>query len=370
MKILWITPKWPVPTDDGQKIATMALLEPIATRHSLDLICFGSGTALAFAKQSLALLPRKQFEDLFSAFGGMPHTFRRFARNNLRAQAEAWLKSHGPWDALVFDTLHTAALLEDPRKFAKKIYYRAHNVESDLWLQAAKQSWWPQKALLYSQGKRVREFEKKILSTMNAVFPVSENDAQKLQVLAPNATLHTIPIGFSFPDLPLRTPDRFVFIGRLDWPPNRDGLRWFLREVWPEVAQSGERLQIAGSGNGSWLREFEGLLGVELCGRVEAVEPLYLRAKALLAPLFYGSGTRVKAIEASRFGVPVISTELGAEGLNFQPHQHYIRAETKEEWIKALKFFQPNDIGNRANHLLREKFDQKKVAEQFLEFIR
>jgi glycosyltransferase involved in cell wall biosynthesis len=72
-------------------------------------------------------------------------------------------------------------------------------------------------------------------------------------------------------------------------------------------------------------------------GRVPDVGPFYQRAHGLVVPVFEGSGTRLKVVEASLLGRPVISTALGAEGLPVRPDEHYARAETADEWVAAVE---------------------------------
>ena len=162
--------------------------------------------------------------------------------------------------------------------------------------------------------------------------------------------------------------NKILFIGRLDWPPNRDGLKWFLERVWPNVTRP-FALTIVGSGDGRWLRPYLHDSRIQFLGEVDSVIPHYHAAIMSLVPIFYGSGTRVKAIESSLFATACLSTERGVEGIGLDPQRDYFRVESKEEWIEALNTLQPETARERGRNALEcvtERYDRDRVADQFL----
>ena len=111
--------------------------------------------------------------------------------------------------------------------------------------------------LLTWQGKAVERFEAELCARAEVVFTVSDADAARFRGLTPNAAVETLPIGLD-PKPASASPaegDQLLFVGRLDWPPNRDGLVWFLKRVWPNVTRPFV-LNIVGSGDGSWLTPY------------------------------------------------------------------------------------------------------------------
>jgi len=161
-----------------------------------------------------------------------------------------------------------------------------------------------------------------------------------------------------------------MFLGRLDWPPNRDGMCWFLERVWPKLHQNRPQLQlsIAGSGDGAWLENFADLPQIEILGRIEDPKELYSRSLLAIVPVFYGSGTRVKAIEASACSCGCISTAFGVEGLGLQAGKSYLRAETEQEWVQQLSSLSAENaaaVGAAAYQHLRESFEVGAAARKF-----
>jgi glycosyltransferase involved in cell wall biosynthesis len=248
--------------------------------------------------------------------------------------------------------------------------YRAHNVEADLWFRAASQKKGLTARFLDWQGKAVRRFESALCDASEIVFSVSDADTSRFRQLVPTARLETLPIGMdSKPQRPQPADDNTIlFIGHLDWPPNRDGLKWFLERVWPKVTRS-FALNIVGSGDGTWLTPYLHDSRIRFLGEVDSVIPYYHSAIVSLVPIFYGSGTRVKVIESSLFATACLATERGVEGIGLDPPNDYFQAESEVEWIEALNRLQPETArqrGRNAFERVAKQYDRDRVADHFL----
>jgi glycosyltransferase involved in cell wall biosynthesis len=129
-------------------------------------------------------------------------------------------------------------------------------------------------------------------------------------------------------------PLRLLFVGRGDYQPNARGLRWFIEEVHPRLRNAGPTvLEVVGEPP----RRRAEARGVEYVGKVRDLRPYYERAHAAIVPLFEGSGTRLKVIEAMAWGRPVVSTALGAEGLPVRAGEHFLTAETAPQFADELR---------------------------------
>ena len=249
--------------------------------------------------------------------------------------------------------------------------YRAHNVERDIWLRGSVQAELPRKLLLREQGWLVGRFEEHISRRVRMVLPVSDDDAAIFSDWADD--VQTVPIGMETPEVtavPSGAPN-ILFVGRLDWPPNREGLQWVLENVWPQViARRPElTLTIVGSGSSEWLAPFATLPGVSFLGRVDTLAPYYDACAAALVPVFFGSGTRVKAIEASLHARVCISTAVGVEGLPLRSGCDFIRAESAEQWIDAIAELTVENAGRlglSARERTGQKFDRMDIVDTLL----
>jgi glycosyltransferase involved in cell wall biosynthesis len=297
-----------------------------------------------------------------------PLTMRDFYEPSVKKKLSESVNTDA--EIMVCDTLHVWGAVTNALPF---IIYRAHNVESQIWKRASKHATNPfLRVLLAFQAWCVFSAERSLARRANAVATVSDTDANSFTDLYRAERVVTVPIGFAF-EAPLAASPgenvNLLFVGKLDWPPNAEGLRWFLRNVWPQASAKRPqlRLRIVGSGRNPDL-ELEPSGGVEFLGRVADLVPLYQQCDLAIVPVRYGSGTRVKAIEAARYGRALLSTELGVEGLGLDDAKHYLRAESADEWIQVLTTVtRPEcaELGGRAFQHLREDFDERHCAKRF-----
>ncbi|HWO35585.1 MAG TPA: glycosyltransferase, partial [Candidatus Acidoferrum sp.] len=128
-----------------------------------------------------------------------------------------------------------------------------------------------------------------------------------------------------------------LFVGSMDYHANIEGVTWFTREVWPEIAEMHRELQFIIVGRHP-SREVRALASdrIRVTGTVEDVRPLYASAAAVVVPLRVGSGTRLKILEAMAAGVPVVSTRLGAEGIDATHDVHLLLADDRAEMVAAI----------------------------------
>lgn len=400
MKILWIAPRWPEPANDGAKIATHQLLRHLTQQSDFEIsyISLLPETEMAmpisaFSLNEILVLrrpkPRTTPALQFIKNPLMPVTFTSFLSQKIRDALEKLVRETA-WDRIVFDGLHAAIPFLRTRaglpefsfpKSNAKIYYRAHNVEFALWDRTAALAKFPKRQALALQAKLVRHFERSLIQRCERVLPVSEDDARIFIATEPTARSTVIRIGQDFETAPRPTqfPQSeslvFGFIGKLDWVPNRQGLEWFLKEVWPQThrANPGLKLLIAGGGESGSLRNLLNQPGIEFLGRVDSVESFYSRIDAAVVPLFIGSGTRVKVIEASRFHVPSISTAIGVEGCPLRDGTSYVRAETAEQWTAALSKADRAtlvQIGEQAFTTMKSQYDSSTIASELATLFR
>lgn len=386
-RFLWITPKWPLPANDGARQATTQLVGALCSKGAaIDLLAIVPNGEDVSAFQAIHALGVRSATVVRRPKPGRALHLRNLLRHPARALTLSQYSSKGvseklfrlvsePGTVVVFDGLHPAAWFQELAEWPDiPIIYRAHNVEADLWFRAASQKHGLAARLLGWQGKAVERFETSLCQASQLVLTVSDTDTHRFRQLAPTARVETLPIGMSpKPQRPQPADEQqLLFIGRLDWPPNRDGLKWFLEQVWPNVTRP-YQLDIVGSGDGSWLSPHLHDPRIRLVGQVDSVVPYYHSAIVNLVPIFYGSGTRVKAIESSLFATACLATQRGVEGIGLDPQRDYFRAESAAEWVEALDTLQPEAARQRGKNALSsvaEQFDADRVAEQFLQTAR
>ncbi len=401
-KFLWVLPKWPLPEIDGSRKAACALISSLTRAGAIIDICALAGEDESLDMQDARSLlgvrdvfvVRRQSTRLIGArsvLGALmslilqpkvPVTFRYYFSKKVReGLAQIIEKGRSRWDFIVYEGLHPASHCQTLDGVYQafldlKPIYRAQNIECDLWYQKAKKSNFAFRYFFNHQARVVERFENGLVQKAALTACVSDNDKEGFKKKNPHAKCVTIPVGYKFhAQIICDSKDKdlnLLFLGRLDWAPNKDGLKWFLEEVWPIAASKNRslKLTVAGSGDGVWLESYAGLNKTAFLGCVGDTFELYSRASLCLVPIFYGSGTRVKAIEAATFGRPCLSTALGVSGLGLRAGKEYFRAETCQEWVSQLESLTRQnlqEVGKSAFLRLKERFDADNCAKVFLQ---
>ena len=407
--LLWVLPKWPLPATDGARVANVNLLRGLGElgvaidviaiversadcdHEELKRTCGVASSRIVYREpigRGLGILGMMAALKSFCLRPWLPVTLAPFAAPNVRAKLARILSlgpaQDEPWTAIVYDGLHPAAHSSSFAEFSPPmpklpVYYRAHNIEAEIWERKALGTrFWPLRLFLLLQSSLMRRFELSVVRKASSVLSVSEKDFDHFRRLVPGLQGGVAPIGYDFSEPAAAASSgeklRLLFLGKLDWLPNREGLTWFLDHVWRQARKRRPELElwIAGSGDSEWLRSRVDSPGIRFFGRVEAVDELYRDCALSVVPIFYGSGTRVKVIESSRFSRPCLSTEIGVEGLGLVAGATYFKAESAEEWISALVDLDPaqaKSVGSNAHDYLKETFHLPFAAKKFLEGI-
>jgi glycosyltransferase involved in cell wall biosynthesis len=215
--------------------------------------------------------------------------------------------------------------------------YAAHNVESRVARGAAAMTSGPRKLFAEVESRKIRREESRVWQQMDLCLGVSEIDAAAIRAGgAPR--VNVCPVGTDAVEqhsTPRRGPDeplRLIFVGSR-YHPNEHGLAWFVEHVLPRVRSAVPAvLEVVGTKP----RRAVEAPGVIYVGPVASLDPHYDRAHAAIVPIFYGSGVRGKVVEAMAYGRPVVSTALGVEGLPVQPGVHYVQADDRDGFARAL----------------------------------
>lgn len=212
--------------------------------------------------------------------------------------------------------------------------YDAHNIDSELWKQLALAQ---QNPIFECYAENALKTETNLYKKVNAFLACSEADREKLIALN-QGRLHglTIPNGVdtdakSFDDNVFKHNQQVIlFCGSLDYFPNEEGLIWFYEHAFPLIKKAIPKVVLSLVGSSVKNERNQKLWddpSVYLEGRVASVQPFYYQAGVSIAPLLSGSGTRLKILEAMSFGNPIVSTSIGAEGINIIDGKHLLIAD-------------------------------------------
>jgi glycosyltransferase involved in cell wall biosynthesis len=220
----------------------------------------------------------------------------------------------------------------------------------------------------------MRKLEGEACRRAQTVLAVSEQDKRALQEVAgESVSIEIVPITVDVESQEAiwaaRKPqqNRLLTVGTMFWPPNSEGVSWWLREGYErlQVLCPDVTYDIVGARPPRTLQQLAGRYkGVNLHGYVADVTHFWTSATALVVPLLSGGGVRVKILEAMAMGVPVISTTIGCEGLAVRDGEHLLIADTPEMFAQACNaLLNDQELAGRlaqnARQLVIEEYDAK-----------
>lgn len=194
-------------------------------------------------------------------------------------------------------------------------------------------------------ARKLARFERESFSAADVVWLCSEQDRKLALELAPLADLRVVPNGvdtkaFQPGDTALRDPRRLFYFGKLDYLPNLDAIEWFIRTIFPVIRRRIPEceLEIAGAGSTTQVEAVvRNVPGISVLGRLDDVRPALARAGVVVVPLRIGGGTRLKIVEALAMGCPLVSTSIGAEGLELSDGRDLLLADSPDGFASAVE---------------------------------
>jgi glycosyltransferase involved in cell wall biosynthesis len=349
-RLLFVTRRPPYPLDNGARIRAHRLLRGLAESFPTTLLTYDhdatspdgavSPAELAATLPDVDIVtvpglgPGKRVAQAVSLCGPRSWEFGRYHRRAFGERLRHIVAERRP-DIVHFDDIGVGSFAPAPSALT---VFAPHNVEHRILAGNARAGSGLRRVFAELEWRKVSREERRLWRTADLVLAVSELDAETMRAggarhveLCPNGTdrLAQLPV----PRRAAGETLRLLFIGSGSYRPYEVGLSWFVREVYPRVAEAlPTRFEVVGQPP----RHPVEAAGVFYRGRVPSVLPYYERAHALVVPMFEGSGTRLKIVEAMAHGRPVVSTRLGAEGLPIAPSEHYIAAEDAQSFATAL----------------------------------
>ena len=344
MKVLFISTKGPLPTNDGHCLRTYNLLRQVSQKHEIYLFSFVKySEEYDHIDEFKGLCKHIEYFSLgenyssfrnvlslaLNVFSNKPFVAQKYDTHEMRDSIKNLL-SHEDIDLVHLDMLPLYCYQD---LFSGiPIFLNQHNIESALLLrQAEAESNIFRKYFFSIQQQRLEKFEKKALGGVDQVAVCSQQDLQLAKQYAPSANVKVIPNGvdldfFQSTGTFDEEPDTLVFVGGLNWYPNRDGMEWFDREILPEIIALKPSIKIHLIGRSEKINWVHSDHFVEH-GFVDDIRPYLERAAVFIVPLRVGGGTRLKILDAMGMGKAIVSTSIGAEGLGVENGEELILAD-------------------------------------------
>lgn len=360
MQVLLLTQVLPFPPDSGPKIKTWNVLKFLAREHDVTLVSFVRGdqsadvAALApLCAGGVHTVPMKRgvlpdgLAFARSLLTGAPWMMVRDERDAMQSLLIGLARERG-FDVIHADQLNMAQYAELAAEHSPGRPRRVLDAHNALWLLykrlAATMRPGPRRLMLERDWRLLKTYEGRIVREFDAVLAVSDEDRAALaEAAGADRDMTVIPIAIDTDELPITHRQagarQMTHIGTMYWPPNIDGMLWFINEIYPLVRQArpDSGLDVIGARPPQELVGLKGQVpGLNVTGYVADVAPYLAQCGVFIVPLRAGGGMRVKILEALSRGLPVVTTALGCEGIAVEHGEHVLVADTPAEFAQAV----------------------------------
>ena len=394
MRVLWVKAGKLLPVDTGGKIRSYNLLRFLAKDHEVTLLSYYGGRRDADYEAALAReIPGS--ESIYTAAPDAnamqrgvdylcrlprrtPYAVSKFTHRAVQTTVADWLSS-GRFDVAVCDFLSASANF--PARLPVPCVLFQHNVESSLWQRMAATESNPIKKLSFAiESAKMTRYERATVGRFHHIIAVSEHDRQQMLQMNPACEITVVPTGvdtrkFNVAPPSSARPPRVVFTGSMDWEPNIDAVEYFCSQIWPRIRKEFPEaiFQIVGRNPFAKVQRLASE-SVEVTGTVPSVAEYLEKSSVVIVPLRVGGGTRLKIFEAMAMGKALVSTSIGAEGLEVESGRDLLLADNASSFADAVILLL-RDAGIRrsleqAAVRLAAQYDWSHVVKQFAEVFR
>jgi polysaccharide biosynthesis protein PslH len=356
MRILFHSLALPYPATNGYKMRTWSLLQALAAEgHEITLVCFATSQEAAEDIRPLTALCRsveivpQRVSSMSSRpdlrgraralVGPLPYGVVRFRSETMRRVLAGHIQIRA-FDLIFTETSYS--LINLPVSSHIPIVLDNHNVEYLLLERYIRHARTPlHRAYARIESHRMRQWDQAACMRASLVLVCSQHDRDLLRDLCPRVQCTVVPNTIdaaSYHSAPDSEEPVVLYTGGMDWYPNRDAVQFFAQEILPNVRRRvpGVRFLVAGRNPSEGFRRLMSQFpGVELTGTVSDMRQMIGKAAVCVVPLRIGSGTRLKILEAAAMAKPVVSTRLGAEGLEFADGKEIVLKDAPESFAEA-----------------------------------
>ena len=389
MKILFLSPTMPFPLTDGGRIRVFNLLKQIAQKSEVTLLALETQETDADGVAELQqlgiqvhlvpnapTLPRLSLSTLVKAFRKrQPITVARYDVPTYRQKFRELIANES-FDLVHYEMFHVAQFYTEthlPRVLSQQ------NVDSAIWRRLCSETANPfYKFVYWTQQLAFQRYERVLSPKFDAVTCTSDIDAAVFQEHCAEDAIQIIPNGVDIthyrPDFTTEAPAHLIYIGSMDWYPNEDAVGFFADEVLPRIQEKvpDVAFSIVGGNPSPQVQKLAAREGVVVTGRVPEIKPYFAEATVFVVPLRIGSGTRLKILEALAMGKAIVSTTVGAEGLDLKDGEEIFIADEPTAFANAvIRLLTDSElrrrIGENGRARVERDYDWRSIGEKLHE---
>lgn len=356
--LLFIAPWYLFPTDAGGKLRSADILKYLnRLDFSVTLLSPGPDDGVHHEEETSAVCDRFLSWDPVTRSRSFPYTRLRhiFSKLPIPVATDIWepaqrvirqALAEKP-DIVVVDFVHTHILMPATLDIPSVVF--THNVEAEIFERHAEKASTPLHRWVWqNQFHKMVRFEGEVLKAYDQIVTVSERDTEIFQDRYgfPAGRISDISTGIDMERYQCLIESKkvdprgghLVFTASMNSAANIDAVEWFMDAVWPAVIakRPDMRMTIVGRNPPAQLIGKASGLNWEFTGSVPSVEPFVHDADIFVVPLRVGGGTRLKIVEAIAMGAPIVSTDIGVEGIPLEPGTHFARANSPQEFADEI----------------------------------
>jgi len=400
MRVLHFAPRVCWPLDTGAKLRNYHLARVISRDARVTLLAFSEDdrplTDLAEIYEQVIAIRRSPgytpAKILRGAVGRTPLSLLNYTTGAMKQALERALTGHD-FDVVQMESIHLMAYLPliHSARSRPLVICDWHNIESELMQRySERERSFLRKTYAQKTVRQLRTLEQRATRDFDGHVVVSQRDRERLLKLNPAAAISVVENGVDtayYADDQIEAayaswrkgqPDgagrnRLLFVGSMDYHANISAVIDFARSVWPGLQKAKPEFvfTIVGRDPAIQVRELMAIPGVEVSGTVDDVRPYYREALASVVPLKVGGGSRLKILESMAAGVPVVSTALGAEGLEVRDQEDILIADSDDELSSTIKsVVEQDDLRRRlivaGRALISARYDWSRLGADLL----
>ena len=268
------------------------------------------------------------------------------------------------YDVAIIEHFWCAPYVAQLRQCSRQVILDLHNIES-VWHQSLAAAESPARAFALRRFATASvALERKLFPKFDRLLVTSQRDSERVQRIVSDSKITVYPNALPYIEAPPREEkNEIVFSGNLEYAPNISAVRFFRERVWPTLRSRWPNLRwkIVGRNPEAIRGVVAGDARIDLTGFVENALASLAQSQVAIVPLLAGSGTRVKILEAWAAGTAVVSTTLGAEGLECRDGKHLIVADAPDHFAEAVSLLleSPENrarIGNAGRLLFEQNY--------------
>lgn len=355
----------------------MKLLTIVTHKHPFDPNVFPQGYVERTGIEGVFVDTKINLVDAFSALvTSDSYNISRFFSPDFDMLLARYLRRNKV-DIIHLESVFMTPYIKTCRRFSKApIVLRSHNLEYMIWERVAlgtrnraKRSY-----LKYLSGK-LKDYELSVLPRIDGILAISGDDRDKYLELGYEGAINLLPFGIDLERYPRNqtAPKKSVFhLGSMDWLPNLEGMLWFLEEVWPLVRAQEPDAEMFLAGR-KMPTDLPGTdqPGICVVGEVDDATDFMHEHKVMVVPIHSAGGIRIKIIEGMALEKRIVSTRIGAEGIEFSDKHNIRIADTPEAFAQAVVEelnSEDNRMGENARELIEDLYDNRGITQRLVHF--